>query len=397
MTEIRLPDYVTALMERLEAAGEEVYLVGGSLRDILLGLTPHDFDLATSALPERTASLFSDYRVIETGLKHGTVTVLSKGNPVEITTFRIDGSYTDSRHPDGVTFTRRIVDDLARRDFTVNAMAYHPKIGLVDPFGGEKDLAACLLRAVGDPKIRFTEDALRIMRAFRFSAQLSFSIESQTLAGLTACRGGLASIAKERISSELLRLLLSDDPADALSAMIGCGVAPFVTGDYTPDEHICKTLYATPKIDAARLGHLFSDASAEVAQNCLSALKYSNKQITGALAVARGCHHSVKNPADARRLIAACGVWATAAVRSSVALGISPPDAICLVEKNPSPCTLSELAVSGKDLTDLGLRGKSVGDTLHALLDAVLEDPTLNRREPLLTLAHTINQGKDNS
>lgn len=397
MVEIRMPDYVTALMERLEAAGEEVYLVGGSLRDILLDLTPHDFDLATSALPDRTASLFSDHRVITTGLKHGTVTVLSEGNPVEITTFRIDGSYTDARHPDAVTFTRRIVDDLSRRDFTVNAMAYHPKVGLVDPFGGKEDLASCLLRAVGDPETRFSEDALRIMRALRFSAQLSFSIEEKTLSGMGACKEGLASIAKERIASEFLRLLLSHDPCDALRAMKDSGVLPYVVGDYSPRETVCKTLYATPKVDGARLGHFFSDANAEVARACLSALKYSNKQITGALAVARGCRHAVASPADARRLIASCGVWAPAAVRSSVALGISPPEAIAYVEKNPSPCALSELAVSGKDLTDLGLRGKAVGDTLHALLEAVLEDPSLNRREPLLSLAHTLNREQNKS
>ncbi len=391
MVEIKLPDYVTALMERLEAAGEEVYLVGGSLRDILLGIEPHDFDLATSALPERTASLFFDYRVIETGLKHGTVTVLSEGNPVEITTFRIDGSYTDARHPDAVTFTRRIVDDLARRDFTVNAMAYHPKVGLVDPFCGKKDLASCLLRAVGNPETRFSEDALRIMRALRFSAQLSFSIEDDTLSGMTARKEGLKYIAKERIASEFLRLLLSPDPRDALTAMTESEVLPFVTGEYAPSESIYKTLYATPRLDEARLGHFFSAADPVEAKAYLSALKYSGKQITGALAVARGSRCAVTSPADARRLIATCGVWAPAAVRSSVALGISPPDAIAFVEQNPAPCTLSELAVSGKDLTDLGFRGKAVGDTLNALLDAVLEDPCLNRRETLLTLAHTLN------
>ena len=397
MREIHIPRYVTTLMERLETAGEEVYLVGGSLRDILLGLAPHDFDLATSALPEKTLSLFSDHRVIETGVKHGTVTVISEGNPVEITTFRIDGSYTDSRHPDGVTFTRRIVDDLARRDFTVNAMAYHPSVGLVDPFGGKEDLAACLLRAVGNPETRFTEDALRIMRALRFSAQLSFSIEGGTRLGLATCRDGLASIAKERIASELLRLLLSPDPYDALMTMTECGITPYVLGGYRPTETICKTLYAAAPADGARLGHLLSDASQEEAQVCLSSLKYSGKQITSALAVARGCHHTVTTPADARRLIAACGAWAPAAVRSSVALGISPPEAIGFVEENPAPCTLSELAVSGKDLTDLGFRGKAVGDTLHALLDAVLEDPTLNTRESLLALLHTIKQSIPNS
>ena len=235
------------------------------------------------------------------------------------------------------------------------------------------------------------------MRALRFSAQLSFSIETATLSAMAVKRDGLGQIAKERIASEFLRLLLSPDPCDALSAMIECGVLPYVTGDYCPDESICKTLRATPQMDAARLGHFFSAATPERAKTCLSTLRYSTKQITGALAVARGNQLSVTSPADARRLIATCGAWASAAVRSSVALGRSPAEAIALVEKNPAPCSLSELALSGKDLTDLGLRGRAMGDTLNALLDAVLEDPDLNRRETLLALAHTLNKDQTNS
>ena len=387
MVEIRLPDYVTVLMERLEAAGEEVYLVGGSLRDILLGTEPHDFDLATSALPTRTASLFSDHRVITTGLKHGTVTVLSEGNPVEITTFRIDGSYTDARHPDEVTFTRQITEDLSRRDFTVNAMAYHPSRGIVDPFGGASDLSDKLLRAVGDPQTRFSEDALRVMRAFRFAAQLGFSIDEKTLRGAAQTKDGLAAIARERIASEFLRLLLSPAPAEALYTMINAGVLPYVTGEYVPRPAIIETLADLPATDVARLGHFFSDASREQIEHCLSSLKYSNKQITGARAVAVCGRQSVLTPADARRLIASCGVYASSAVRSSVALGLSPVKAIELVEQNNAPCTLSQLAVGGKDLVALGIRGKEIGETLEYLLAAALDNPTVNKKENLLALA----------
>ncbi|MBQ9783175.1 MAG: hypothetical protein IJW44_01495 [Clostridia bacterium] len=390
--DLSLPGYVRTLMERLEGAGEEVYLVGGSLRDALLGIPPHDFDLATSALPQKTVSLFSDLRVIETGLKHGTVTVLSQGNPVEITTFRIDGSYTDARHPDGVTFTDRITDDLSRRDFTVNAMAYSPRRGLVDPFGGRQDLARRVLRAVGEPERRFSEDALRIMRAFRFSAQLGFAIDPDTLLGATRCRAGLARIAAERIAAEFLRLLLSPDPAPALAAMTESGILPYVSGDYRPSEKLLATLASAPCEDVARLGLFLAEADEAEATALLRRLKYSNKQLTGARAVRRGSGIPVSDPAQARRLIADCGVYAPSAVRASVLLGNSPREAIGWVERNSAACSLRELALSGKDLLAAGIEGRRIGVTLERLLAAVLEDPSLNQRQTLLALALAQNQ-----
>ena len=175
-----IPEYVGEIFARFSRFGEEAYIVGGSLRDALLGITPNDFDIATSATPEKTIELFSDKRVIETGLKHGTVTVIFDGEPVEITTFRVDGGYTDSRRPDSVSFTRSIEDDLSRRDFTVNAMAFNDERGIVDVFGGRDDLKARVIRAVREPELRFSEDALRIMRAFRFSAQLGYSAEPRS-------------------------------------------------------------------------------------------------------------------------------------------------------------------------------------------------------------------------
>ena len=207
MMKISYPATVADVLARLVAAGEEAYIVGGSLRDALLGLPAHDFDIATSALPEKTLSVFSDERVIETGLKHGTVTVILSGEPIEITTFRRDGDYTDGRHPDTVSFTDRITEDLSRRDFTVNAMAYHPDRGLVDPFGGQDDLASRTLRAVREPTLRFSEDALRILRAFRFAAQLGFKIEEETRNALRSEAYRLKNISRERISSEFCRLV----------------------------------------------------------------------------------------------------------------------------------------------------------------------------------------------
>lgn len=384
---IILPPHILRLMELLEAAGEEVYLVGGSLRDAMLGIPPHDFDLATSALPEKTLSVFREFRVIETGLKHGTVTVLTEGEPVEITTFRIDGDYTDARHPDGVTFTRRIEEDLSRRDFTVNAMAYHPRIGLVDPFGGRADLATGTLRAVREPVLRFREDALRIMRAFRFSAQLGFSIEEETLRGIAETREGLSRIAAERIASEFLRLLLSEDPAGSLRQMIALGVLPYVTEDYRPSEALLPLLGKMPCEDVGRLGLFFSETEPERAGGILRRLRLSNRQITGARAVCRASHFKVEAPADARRLIADCGIYAAMGARASALLGASPADAVGWVEDNRAPCTLSDLAIGGRELIAAGLEPRRIGSTLQYLLGEILEDPEKNKREILLELA----------
>jgi tRNA nucleotidyltransferase (CCA-adding enzyme) len=202
-----LPSYLLALMDRFSCAGEEIYLVGGSLRDLMRKQTPNDYDLATSASPEKTISLFPDCRVIETGIRHGTVTVLFEGNPIEITTFRQDGDYVDARHPQSVTFTRKIREDLARRDFTVNAMAYHPVRGLVDLYGGRTDLERRTISCVGDPATRFGEDGLRILRAIRFASVLDFEIAPETARAIHECRALLGNIAAERIREEFCKLI----------------------------------------------------------------------------------------------------------------------------------------------------------------------------------------------
>lgn len=204
---MELPAFVSAVTERLTAAGFACHAVGGCVRDSLLGLTPHDWDLTTNALPEQTAALFADYTVIPTGLPHGTVTVLSDGRPLEITTYRTDGAYRDHRHPDSVVFVTDITEDLRRRDFTVNAMAWHPQSGLCDPFGGQADLHNRLLRCVGKAEERFTEDALRILRALRFAATYGFTVESETADALFRCAPLLADVAAERVRAELDRLL----------------------------------------------------------------------------------------------------------------------------------------------------------------------------------------------
>lgn len=385
------PNYVQDIIDRLENSGESAYIVGGSLRDILLGIQPHDYDVTTSALPLRTLEIFSDMRVIETGLKHGTVTVISQGEPIEVTTFRIDGEYTDSRHPDSVSFTDDITADLSRRDFTVNAMAYNKERGLVDPFGGSEDVKRGILRAVGDPEKRFTEDALRIMRAFRFSAQLGFSIEENTLKGAGGCAEGLSNIARERIGNEFIKLITSEHPISPLKAMKDNGILKYALGDYTPSEALIDSLPRMPRTDTARLGLLLSETDKDSGREILHGLRCSGKQITGALAVASGSARCVTTAKDARALIAVTGVYATDAALASVLRGISPVGAAEETEKQKNtPSRLQDLKINGKVLSEMGAKGKLIGSTLDRLLAAVIEDPSLNERETLMEMAEKI-------
>lgn len=202
-----LPKNISRALEMLEAAGYEAWVVGGCVRDSLMGISPHDYDITTSALPAQTEQVFAGYRLIETGLKHGTVTVLFDSNPIEITTYRVDGEYRDNRRPENVTFTRNIRDDISRRDFTMNGIAYNPKRGYFDEFGGVRDIKRGVVRCIGDPESRFREDALRILRGLRFCASLGFEAEENTARAMLDTRGLLNNISAERIFSELCGLL----------------------------------------------------------------------------------------------------------------------------------------------------------------------------------------------
>ena len=390
-----IPDYAIDIIDRFSKNQKQAYIVGGSLRDMMLGKLPNDFDMATSALPEETMEIFSDMRVIATGIKHGTVTVIADGNPVEITTFRVDGSYTDSRHPDFVSFTPDVKEDLARRDFTVNAMAYAPGADVIDPFCGAEDIKNRILRAVGEPEKRFNEDALRIMRAFRFSAQLGFSIHKDTLSGIERTKSGLSDIARERIATELLKLLLSTEPSDALRNMISLGVMPYVTGGYEPDERVLFGISQMPATDSARLGFFLSSCDVDSARAILHSLKYSNKQITGALAVARGSLKTVRDEADARRFIAEHGVYAGEAIRAAYLLGNSSEKAVAMVDGSRGACRISELEISGRELGTIGFRGKEIGEVLHILMDAVIAEPSLNTREGLIGMATELKRTRE--
>ena len=384
---IEIPEYVKVLMDTLEAAGEESYIVGGSLRDSLLGKEASDYDVATSARPERMIEIFSGFRVIETGLKHGTLTVISNGRPVEITAFRVDGSYTDSRHPDSVSFTRSIGEDLARRDFTVNAMAYNHSVGLVDLFGGREDLERGIIRAVREPELRFGEDALRIMRAFRFSAQLGFEIEEKTLIAAHRCREGLSNIARERIAAEFFKLICSEHASLPLLRMKDLGVLAYVLGDYSPSERLIELLPNMPRHDAASLGFLLCDCERDVAKEIVNGLKCSNKQRKVALSVAKNARRGIFEPRDVSKLCAELGESAKYVICASILLGMSDTQALMWLANDPAPHSVSELAIGGDDLANIGFAGREIGRTLSYLLECATDAPEINTRESLLALA----------
>ena len=206
--DIKLPKQVSDIINRLDEYGYVAYAVGGCIRDAIIGRTPNDWDICTSATPDKVIEIFSDTEVIPTGLQHGTVTIILDHTPYEVTTFRIDGNYSDNRRPDDVKFTTNIIDDLSRRDFTINAMAYNPKTGLIDPFGGRKDIQDGIVRCVGDAKERFGEDALRMLRAIRFAVQLNFNIDYKTKSAIQMLRKNILNISQERITSELNKMVI---------------------------------------------------------------------------------------------------------------------------------------------------------------------------------------------
>ena len=269
---MELPFQICEILERIGNAGYRAFVVGGCVRDHLMGMTPHDFDITTSATPRETENIFADCRVIETGIKHGTVTLLYKGLSTEITTFRVDGAYTDGRHPDSVSFSRNIEDDLSSRDFTMNGIAYNPKIGYVDPFGGKEDIDRGIIRCIGDPDKRFGEDALRVLRALRFSATLGFPIAEETAEAIRAHKRDLRKVSVERIFAELKRLLCGKDVRRTLTEypevfaviipplgeMIGYGQGSKYH-DSTLYEHTVRAVEAAPDRIDMRLAMLLHD------------------------------------------------------------------------------------------------------------------------------------------
>ena len=433
---IEIPAGAARILKVLEANGYEAYVVGGCVRDSLLGKQPHDWDITTSALPLQVKALFS--RTIDTGLKHGTVTIPSGREAYEVTTYRIDGEYLDGRHPSEVTFTASLREDLKRRDFTINAMAYNEKDGLQDFFDGISDLETHRIRAVGDPRKRFEEDALRILRAVRFSAQLGYTVEEGTLRAMRMLAPTLARISAERIAAELEKILVSPHP-DRLRMAYECGITAVILPEFdrcmeTPQnnphhiynvgEHtMCALMQARPdrilrtaillhdvgkplcrSTDEKGIDHFYGhpEAGAKIAEEILRRLKSDNETRRKTVQLVR-CHdREIRlTPAGVRQAIVRIGedlFPLLLEVKEADMLAQSTfrreekkahigrvRELYAEILEHKDCLTLRDLAVNGNDLISYGIRpGKEMGRILHEMLEDVLAEPSHNDREYLL-------------
>ena len=389
-----------ALLTRLHAAGHAAYAVGGCVRDSLLGQTPHDWDLCTSATPEQVLELFGEAHCIPTGLQHGTVTVKHGGELYEITTFRTEGAYSDGRHPDHVAFVPDVKEDLARRDFTINAMAYNAEEGLIDPFGGQSDLAAGIVRAVGEPQRRFEEDALRILRLYRFAARFGFAIDPATGQAARALCRHLDCVSEERIAEELSRLLAAPAPGAYLEAEVLAVIFPELDAAELPESRrILDALEPGMEHVPVRLAALLCPLGEAGAREALKRLKCSNA-LTGTVAtLVREAAAGMPGAAltlTARRflsrydlatitdLTALCSARHPEQAEAFAAL---QQEAARLVETNAC-CRINQLAVNGRDLMDAGIRpGPGLRRVLDALLEQVLTGQLPNEKAALLAAA----------
>ena len=433
---IVIPEQVNSILESLQKSGYEAYVVGGCVRDALLGREPNDWDITTSALPTEVKSVFP--RTIDTGLQHGTVTVLCGGTGYEVTTFRVDGVYEDGRHPKEVTFTPSLREDLKRRDFTINAMAYNNESGLVDLFGGQQDLENGIVRAVGDPVQRFTEDALRIMRAIRFSAQLGYEIEPETLRAASALAPNLRRISSERIREELEKTLVSDRP-ELLRTAWAAGITKEFIPEfdrcmetdqinphhcYTVGEHILKGVSLVRKdrilritmflhdiakpichtVDEEGIDHFrgHAEVGCSLAKTILQRLKYDNATIRKVTTLVK--YHDMQirltEPAVRKAIVM------TGADLFPLLLEVKLADFMSqstfqreekqekfdmlraiygrIVERGDC-LSLRELAVNGSDLIKTGVKpGREVGNILARMFEEVLNVPEHNNKEYLL-------------
>ena len=432
---IKLPEKVKIIIDELEKNGHEAFVVGGCVRDSLLGKTPDDWDITTSALPENVMEIFK--KTVPTGIKHGTVTVLACGEPFEVTTFRCDGIYLDGRHPESVTFSREIDDDLSRRDFTVNALAYSEKTGLIDLFGGVVDLKNKVIKCVGEPSVRFSEDALRMMRAVRFSAQHGFRIEEKTLLAIKEKAHLIKKVSPERIKAELDKIMLSSSPEKIkllyetnlldyilpeLSACFSC-VQNIKYHIFDVGNHTLEVLKNTPPILHLRYSALFHDLGkpdkkttdeagvdhfkghAEIsvikAESIMKRLKFDN--LTKDKVLRLITHHD-RQILVGRKYVKRAVSFVGDDIFSDLMLlkiadakGQNPKwvkvrfgiyDEIIKIYKeikeNNEPFSLKNLKINGNDLKERGFSGKEIGELLNKALLYVIDNPEENEKEKIL-------------
>ena len=443
---MKLPDSVINILSRLNEGGFSAFVAGGAVRDMLMEKTPHDYDIATNARPSDIKGLFS--HTIDTGIKHGTVTVVENKTGYEITTFRRDGEYTDGRHPGSVSFVDDAREDCARRDFTINAMMYSPETGILDCFEGQKDIERGLIRCVGDPMRRFKEDALRMLRAVRFSAALSFKIEDSTWKAIKKCAVLIKKVSSERILEELNKILLSENP-DYIRKLHECGLLQYIMPElercfgepqknkyhiYDVGEHIMHTVKNTPPDMVLRWAALMHDIgkpccsstdsngiihfyghhreSCKLAVDLLHRLRMDSDTIRDVSVLAE--NHDVRvepSPPAVKRMMARTGealFEKLMQLQTADNMAKNPEhfaekkkriDSAYQIYKEVlaerQPYLVSHLAVNGKDLIRLGYRpGREIGDALKRLIDEVIINPNLNNREYLMKLAKEYKRKK---
>ena len=436
MQKIKLPHQIENVIDIFEQNGFEAYVVGGAVRDAVMGVEPSDWDVAVSAKPNEVKRLFKKH--FDSGISHGTVTVLEEGYPVEVTTFRVDGEYSDCRHPESVVFTSKLAEDLKRRDFTVNALAYSHRTGLIDLFGCRADIKAGVIRCVGKPEERFREDALRIMRAVRFAVTMGFSIEDKTYMAIADCCELLNNISSERICVELTKTLMCGGGLDIVfDSGVGGVILPELARCfsvwqnnsahiYDVGNHALETVYNVPKNPVLRFAALLHDvgkpcvhlrdehgvdcfpnhaaASATIARDILKRLKLSNKHIFAIVGLVR-VHDIVIRPNELSVRRAASRMEKTSfedllALKRGIAMAQNPnyaEEAVAALDlidalyrritEEGQPLYLSDLAVNGSDMKSLGFKSSSIGKCLRYLLARVIEEPALNTRETLMKLA----------
>ena len=385
---MNLPSDVLFILDKMKESGYSAHVVGGSVRDSLIGRPLDDFDITTNATPDQTKAVFEDYKTVDTGIKHGTVTLVLSGVPYEITTYRVDGDYKDNRHPDSVTFTDRLEEDLARRDFTVNAMAYDLVFGLSDPFGGREDAKGKLIRAVGDPKVRFDEDALRILRALRFASVLGFHIEDATAAAARELAKHLESISKERVYTELKKLIMGVDATKILAEY--SEIFEIILGGIVIEKLPEKALFDIADY-YSRLASIFllnTPDPVAYAEQILTDLKTDKFTRTHTISVL-SAYNNVSF--DERRCaLVALAKYGKEVTEGVLALGIlmgrfSDRDSVILTDALECgvPCTIGGLDIRGTDLIALGIKGEKIGEALNSLLFAVIDGRVENEKDAL--------------
>ncbi len=441
-----LPDSVINILSRLQQGGFSAFVAGGAVRDMLMDKTPHDYDIATSAKPKDVKAMFA--RTVDTGIKHGTVTVVENKTGYEVTTFRRDGEYADGRHPSSVSFVDDVREDCARRDFTINAMMYSPDTGILDYFGGRNDIKRRLIRCVGEPERRFKEDALRMLRAVRFSAALSFKIEDSTWKAIKKCAVLIKKVSSERIAEEINKILLSENP-DYIRKLHECGLLRYIMPElercfgepqknkyhiYDVGEHIMHTVKNVPADMTLRWAALMHDIGKPVCsstgangiihfyghhrESCKIAVDLMHRLRIGADTIRDAAvlveNHDVRvepSQSAVKRMMSRTGealFEKLMLLQTADNMAKNPKhfpekkkriDSAYQIYKEVlaerQPYLVSHLAINGKDLLSLGCRhGREIGDTLKKLIDEVIINPSLNNREYLIRRAKEYRKTK---